>query len=425
MATEADLPPATRRRWLECMGLGAMAVCLPAGAGGVPRPTAVALLAACWDDTEGRHQAGWLQVDPSPSGAAVRVQHATEVPTRGHGLALLPDGDVLVVARRPGDWLVRLSPSQRPHWVWMEAGRQFNGHVLSGSAGAGRTFGSEGCTVFTTETDTGTGHGLLGVRDVHSLEKCAEFPTHGMDPHAVLAMPAHGPGGAGQGGAHPLVGMLFVANGGIDTATETGRTPRHLDRMDPSVVCLHPTTGELLGQWRLPDPQLSIRHLAWAHTPAGLPVLGIALQAHHPDGATRAAAPVLAVLDWQHNPQGELRLATGQPALAGYGGDVAVVGQGVPPHDALRASPRQAPHEAPHFVISATRGHALARYALDGSYLGHITWVDAGGLSTGQTVWAAGRLGALRAGPTAAVGDTGAGFGHGRLDNHWLSVPVT
>ncbi len=409
MATEPGL--ATRRLCLQRLGQGALAVWLPAGAWSAPRPSTLAVLAACWDDPKGLHQAGWLRVVSSAGRAAIQVQHATALPTRGHGLAPLPDGRLLVVARRPGDWLVHLSPTQHPHWVWMEAGRQFSGHVLAGP---------DGRTVFTTEIDTDTGQGLLGVRDARSLEKRAEFPTHGMDPHAVSAMPAHGLGGAGQGGAHPLAGMLFVANGGIDTAAETGRTKRHLHRMDSSVVCLHPATGELLGQWRLPDPRLSLRHLAWAHTPEGLPLLGIALQAEHDDGAARAAAPVLAVLDWQHNPHGELRLATGQPALAGYGGDVAVVGHGFPAHDA----PPVAPFEAPYFLVSATRGHALVRYALDGRYLGHTTWADAGALSKGQVVWAGGRMGGLRPGPVAAVPDTAAGFEHGRLDNHWLSVPA-
>lgn len=389
MATEPGL--ATRRLCLQ--RLGAVAAWLPAGAWPAPRPSTLAVLAACWDDPKGLHQAGWLQVVSSAGGATVQVQHATALPTRGHGLAPLPDGRLLVVARRPGDWLVRLSPTQRPHWVWMEAGRQFSGHVLAGPDGP----------VFTPEIDTDTGLGLLGVRDARSLEKRAEFPTHGLDPHAVLAMPAHGPGGAGQGGAHPLAGMLFVANGGIDTAAETGRTKRHLHRLDSSVVCLHPATGELLGQWRLPDPRLSLRHLAWAHTPAGLPVLGIALQAEHDDDGARVAAPVLAVLDWQHNPQGELRLATGQPALAGYGGDVAVLGQGA----------------NAHFVVSATRGHALAHYTLAAQYRGQAPWIEAGALSKGQTVWAGGRDGGTCVeGGMAAL--CTARFGVGRLDNHWL-----
>ena len=393
MATEPGLPPVTRRQCLQRLGLGAGAAWLPAGACSAPRWPTAAVLAACWDDPKGLHQAGWLRVVSSAAGAALQVQHATELPTRGHGLAPLPDGRLLVVARRPGDWLVRLSPTQRPHWVWVEAGRQFSGHVLAGS----------GTPVFTPEIDTDTGQGLLGVRHPHNLEKRAEFSTHGPDPHAVLAMPVHGPGGAGRGRAHPLAGMLFVANGGIDAAPETGRTKHHLHRMDSSVVCLHPATGELLGQWRLPDPRLSLRHLAWAHTPEGLPVLGIALQAEHDDDATRAAAPLLAVLDWQHNPQGELRLATDQPALAGYGGDVALLGQG----------------EGAHFVVSATRGHALAHYTLAAQYRGQTPWAEAGALSKGHTVWAGGREGGTRVDGGATPGAV-TRFKTGRVDNHWL-----
>ena len=76
---------------------------------------------------------------------------------------------------------------------------------------------------------------------------------------------------------------------------------RYLDRMDPSLVALHPQCGELLGQWRLDGPYLSIRHLALDPRAQRL---GIALQAQHPAPEDRWRAPVLAVFDsharWSH-----------------------------------------------------------------------------------------------------------------------------
>jgi len=394
-ATEPVPHEVGRRVLLQRLGLGAVAL-LAARPSLAARHPAATVLAACWDDARtGQHRAGWLRLEGPTRAASVRVLQAFDLPTRGHGLALLPDGSLLVAARRPGDWLVRLSPRLAPQWVWMEAGRVFSGHVLAGP---------DGCTVFTTEIDTDTGQGLLGVRDARSLAKTGEYPTHGMDPHAVSLMPAP----EGQGAGHALAGMLLVANGGIDTAAETGRTKRHLHRMDPSVACLNPATGECLGQWRLPDPRLSLRHLAWAQPPAGPPVLGIALQAEHDEAAIRAAAPLLAVLDWQHRPEGELRLASGQPPWAGYGGDVAAVSPG--------------PGEAPQWVVSATRGHALVRYALDGQCLGHTPWPDAGALTKGRVLWAGGRDGALHPAQAPGTADATAPFAPGRLDNHWLSV---
>ena len=396
------MSPVNRRACLQGLGWGAVGVVTAlAPFATAPAEAATALgtattasgqrLAACWDDAKGTHRAGWLRV----MGHRIEVERSLELPTRGHGLALLPNGALLVAARRPGDWLLRVPPKGAPGWVWIEAGRVFSGHVVPSG---------DGHTVFTTEIDTDTGQGLLGVRDARTLEKSADWPTHGMDPHAVSRMPA---GALGPGGVtYPLAGMLFVANGGIDTAQETGRTKRHLHRMDPSVACLHPETGALLGQWRLDDPRLSLRHLAWAHTPDGQPLLGVALQSEHDEATARDQAPLLAILGWQGNPVGELRLATGQPPLAGYGGDVAVVAG----RNAAEAQ----------FIVSATRGHALAFYALNGEYIAQVAWPDAGALSKSKSVWAGGRNGGVR--PSLAAVDVAptAGFGQGRLDNHWL-----
>lgn len=400
----------SRRAWLHGMGLGVAGVVTsvavgPATAAAVRGNTSATLVqrfAACWDALPGTHRAGWLRVE----GSHIQVQTSVELPTRGHGLDLLPDGSLLVAARRPGDWLLRVPPKGRPDWVWMEPGRVFSGHVRASA---------DGQTVFTTEIDTDTGQGLLGVRDARSLEKTDEWPTHGLDPHAVSRMPANA---LGQGGlVHPLAGMLFVANGGIDTALETGRTKRHLDHMDSSLICLHPNGGEPLGQWRLHDPRLSLRHLAWASTPDGQPLLGVALQAEHGEADARAQAPLLAVLGWHATPAGLLHVATGQPPLAGYGGDIAVlpgpaVGNGAGSH---------AKGDGPRFVVSATRGHALAQYTPDGAYTDQLAWPEAGALSEGALVWAGGRDGAIRPFPATASRGHSAGFNRGRLDNHWLT----
>lgn len=427
----------SRRACLQVIGLRALSllgitsVCqahatAPAGQANSALATGTTRFAACWDDAKGAHHAGWLQLTPQ---AGVRVLHATELPTRGHGLALLPDGALLVVARRPGDWLLRLSPGKKPQWLWQEPGRVFGGHVH---------VVPDGKTLFTTEIDTDSGQGLLGVRHASGMQKRAEFITNGHDPHAVLALPAINSGSIkGQMSArsspsashnglagHPLSGMLFVANGGIDTAPETGRQKRQLQQMDSSIVCLHPDTGELMGQWRLTDPRLSLRHLAWAGagaTPRGgdasaamssSPTLGIALQAEHDDAAQRASSPLLAVLSWDEQPEGELRVAQGQPSLAGYGGDVAVLGDGT----------------AAQFVVSATRGDVLARYDLRGGFLGTTALAQAGALaSTASDLWAGGRIGMGHLQATAqATNDCQlAPWPGGRLDNHCLRVAAS
>ena len=185
--------------------------------------------------------------------------------------------------------------AKAPQWVWAEGDRRFNGHVL---------VDTEGQAVHTTEVDVGSGQGRLVRRDPVSLEETAVWKTEGADPHDMELLSD---------------GRLLVANGGIPTWAETGRIKHDLDQMDPSLALIDVTTGNVDGQWRLPDPRLSIRHLA--QQPEGL--IGVALQAEHADPVARAAAPVFALFD----PEGEGRLQA-QPSIrsgSGYSGDVAAL----------------------------------------------------------------------------------------------------
>ena len=120
-----------------------------------------------------------------------------------------------------------------------------------------------------------------------------------MDPHQLL---------------RDAQGMLVVANGGIPRTADGKKRDLHL--MAPSLVRLNPANGELLGQWRLADPRLSIRHLAWST--GDQPLLGVALQAEHDDIDQRRAAPALALWDGK-----ELRIPTRTATAGGYAGDIA------------------------------------------------------------------------------------------------------
>jgi hypothetical protein len=177
-----------------------------------------------------------------------------------------PSGSVLSVARRPGDWLLRWDEQGRAlTWRWIEPGRAFAGHMLASADGA---------TVYTTEIDLETGAGLIGVRDGATLAKRDEWSSHGIDPHQLL-----------WDATRP--GAFIVANGGVPTRPETGRIKHALDRMDSSLVRLDGASGRRLCQWRLSDPRLSLRHLAWNGTR-----LGVALQAEHDNPADKLSAPV-------------------------------------------------------------------------------------------------------------------------------------
>ncbi|MDP3926598.1 MAG: DUF1513 domain-containing protein, partial [Hydrogenophaga sp.] len=319
------------------------------------------------------------------SGAHWSVQRSLAVPTRAHGLWSEPGGGLLAVARRPGDWLLRWHPcTGKTQWHWIDGDRRFNGHVITGASGA---------TLWTTETDLDTAQGRLGVRDAASLEKTDEWATHGMDPHALLALP--------QPVGRLPAGTLMVANGGIPTLPETGRSKRELGRMDASLVALHPASGALLGQWRLHDPHLSIRHLAFDPLSG---TLGIALQAEHPDKAVQQAAPVLAVWDGD-----TLRTADHQPALAGYGGDICALPRG-------------------GFGVSCPRTHQLALFGTMGQWMGTIEHTEAYALAANLNQWwlasSRSEAGLLHSGVAANTSPPlkarHAGKGSLQIDNHWV-----
>ncbi|WP_374668067.1 DUF1513 domain-containing protein [Ramlibacter sp.] len=250
-------------------------------------------LLAAWREagSEAVDRCGIVEVDWAAG--RVRIPVATAMPGRAHGLQTMPDGGWVVVANRPGHWLLRVDAEGRVatrHRVADDQPlRTFNGHVQPDATGR---------WLYTTETDPADGSGWVSVRDAATLARVAQFPTGGVDPHQVLP---------------DREGRLLVAVGGIPRDLAGKRID--LARMAPSLVHLDPSNGRELGRWTVADPRLSIRHLAWS---AGAqPLLGVALQAEHADAAARRAAPLLAVWDGE-----SLQVLPG--ALAdGYAGDLA------------------------------------------------------------------------------------------------------
>ncbi|MCM5679296.1 DUF1513 domain-containing protein [Schlegelella sp. S2-27] len=348
-----------RRHWLAAVAAAALGARAPLLAA---RPSG-GRFAAAWQAAAG-YQVGVLEANER----ALSIRSAVDVPTRAHALAAEPDGTLLTVARRPGDWLLRWRPDgSLLQWAWIEPDRAFNGHAL---------VSADGKRLYTTEADLDSGDGLVGVRDRATLRKLAEWPTHGADPHALLL---------------DASGDLMVANGGIRTRPETGRAKLDLDRMDASVVRLDAGDGRLRGQWRIDDARLSLRHLAWSGR-----TLAIAMQAEHSDPAAKAAAPVLALWDGR-----SIRAAQAADVpLLGYGGDVACAGRAV--------------------AVSCPRADGVAVWHADGRWHRRVPLDEACALAADVAGgwWAGGASLAMDA-PNGVQRATPAGI---RLDNHWLRL---
>lgn len=372
-----EVPAASLSRRQALVFMGSLAA-VPLAAHAAPQGTEMQLLGA-WQLADGSYRVGVLAAQagsPSP----LRARHVLEVPTRAHGLAQLPDGSLLATARRPGDWLVRWHPGQpaaKAQWHWVDATRSFNGHVIASA---------DGRHLYTTETDVDTGASLVARRDARSLETEDEWATHGIDAHELIWAPA----------AKGSQSTLIVANGGVPTAPETGRVKRNLHTMDSSIVRLNGDSGELQGQWRLPDARLSLRHLAWN---AERTVLGIALQAEHDDAADKAAAPILALFDGQ-----ALRLCPAGQSMAGYGGSIASTAEG--------------------WAVSCPRSQGVATFTPEGRWRGLVGLEEVCALAVGHhgRLWAAGVSNSLE----DARASTPLTHAHAkeltgaRMDNHWV-----
>lgn len=183
-------------------------------------------------------------------GAAVfsgdgRVLAKVDLPARGHDVIFNPQNNSAVVfARRPGNFAVAFDAGCKnpPITFTTPPQRHFYGH------GA---FAPDGRLLFATENDYENAAGIIGVFDASlDFRRVGEFPSFGVGPHQLMIMPDDR--------------TLAVANGGIETHPDYGRTKLNIPDMNPSLVFIDSKTGELLEKHELPVgmKQVSVRHIA-------------------------------------------------------------------------------------------------------------------------------------------------------------------
>ncbi len=302
------------------------------------------------------------------------------LPGRGHDIIPSPDGlSAVIMARRPDRFalIVDLNSGDVRHHVTASEGHHFYGHGC---------FSKDGSLFFTTENHYQTGDGVIGIRDARrSYELIGHMPSGGIGPHEIL-LTADGT-------------SLAVANGGIRTHPDTGRSKLNLETMEPSLTLIDSETGGLISRHTLEPEhhQLSIRHLA-----AGPNGLAAALQY---EGPKRHRVPLLALFNGT-----DLKLAeTPGPvakAMRNYAGSVA--------YDMSGAI----------IALTCPRGNLVSFWTSDdGTYLGSHTAQDVCGIAALETP---GHF-AFTAGPLAVDATLDAAspmatFADTQWDNHLVSI---
>ncbi|HIQ41074.1 MAG TPA: DUF1513 domain-containing protein [Sulfurivirga caldicuralii] len=161
---------------------------------------------------------------------------------RGHGVSQHPlnPSQVIMYGRRPGNMAIVADVLQNKivNRFRVAKNRFFYGHGC---------FSHDGKTLFTTEGDSITGEGKIGIRDSVTYQQLGEFDAGGIGPHDLTIMPD------GK--------TLVVAIGGILTRPETGRKKLNLHEMVSTLTYIDTFTGKKIDEFRVPESKSSIRHL--------------------------------------------------------------------------------------------------------------------------------------------------------------------
>lgn len=224
-----------RRSFVKAAGLGFLAALTPRALMALERTDAV-------------YASGIRAADGSFAVATVtehgEIVDQVTLPARAHGMAFsAATGKTVAFARRPGTFAMIFDPwnKSEPVVINSREGRHFYGH------GA---FSPDGRLLYASENDFDGNRGMIGLYDATDrFTRIGEFETYGIGPHDMTVS---------DDGR-----LLIVANGGIETHPDFGRTKLNLGEMQPSLVLIDAATGALVEKHVLPAQwaELSTRHV--------------------------------------------------------------------------------------------------------------------------------------------------------------------
>ncbi|MBB2751345.1 UNVERIFIED_ORG: hypothetical protein GGI57_002027 [Rhizobium aethiopicum] len=224
-----------RRDFVRAAGLGFLASLAPKSLMALERADAV-------------YASGIRAADGSFAVATVtergEIVDQVKLPARAHGMAFsAATGRTVAFARRPGTYAMIFDPWHKSEPIVISAreDRHFYGH------GA---FSPDGRFLYASENDFDGNRGMIGIYDASNrFTRIGEFETYGIGPHDMTVS---------DDGR-----LLIVANGGIETHPDFGRTKLNLGEMQPSLVLVDAATGALIEKHVLPAQwaELSTRHV--------------------------------------------------------------------------------------------------------------------------------------------------------------------
>ncbi len=224
-----------RRAFVKAAGVSFLAALAPGGLMALERADAV-------------FASGLRRKDGSFAIATVsergEIVDEVALPARAHGMAFSKaSGHTVAFARRPGTYAMIFDAWQKgePIVIASPEGRHFYGHG---------TFSPDGRLLYASENDFDGNRGMIGIYDARNrFARIGEYETYGVGPHDMTAS---------DDGRY-----LIVANGGIETHPDFGRTKLNLDSMQPSLTLIDAATGALIEKHVLPAryAQVSTRHV--------------------------------------------------------------------------------------------------------------------------------------------------------------------